>query len=77
MNLPDFIQSGRFIFFQIKIVVMNYRLAVFAAFFFSHFRSTLRKLALQIIREQNDKLSLKKRRLKAAYEINYLKKLIT
>jgi predicted transposase YbfD/YdcC len=38
--------------------------------------STLRKLALQIIKEQKDKLSLKKRRLKAAYDSNYLKKLI-
>lgn len=39
--------------------------------------STLRKLALQIIKEQDDKLSLKKRRLKAAYDIQYLKKLVT
>jgi predicted transposase YbfD/YdcC len=39
--------------------------------------STLRKLALQIIREQSDKLSLKKRRLKAAYDLAYLNKLIT
>jgi hypothetical protein len=39
--------------------------------------STLRKLALQMIREQPDKLSLKKRRLKAAYDLAYLKKLIT
>lgn len=39
--------------------------------------STMRKLALQIIREQPDKLSLKKRRLNAAYNIEYLKKLIT
>jgi predicted transposase YbfD/YdcC len=39
--------------------------------------STLRKLALQIISEQTDKLSLKKRRLKAAYDMEYLKKLIT
>jgi len=38
--------------------------------------STLRKLALQIVSEQKDKLSLRKRRLKAAYDINYLKKLI-
>ena len=38
--------------------------------------STLRKLALQIIYDQKDRLSLKKRRLKAAYDINYLKKLI-
>lgn len=39
--------------------------------------SAMRKLALQIIREQDDKLSLKKRRLKAAYDMQYLKKLIT
>jgi hypothetical protein len=39
--------------------------------------STLRKLALQIIKEQDDRLSLKKRRLKAAYNTDYLKKLIT
>jgi hypothetical protein len=38
--------------------------------------STLRKLALQIIKEHNDKLSLKKRRLKAAYQTEYLRKLI-
>jgi predicted transposase YbfD/YdcC len=39
--------------------------------------STLRKLALQIIKEHNDKLSLKKRRLKAAYQVEYLRNLIT
>jgi predicted transposase YbfD/YdcC len=39
--------------------------------------ATLRKLALQIISEQNDKLSLKKRRLRAAYDTEYLKKLVT
>jgi predicted transposase YbfD/YdcC len=39
--------------------------------------SLLRKLALQIIREDDSKLSLKKRRLKAAYDLNYLIKLIT
>jgi hypothetical protein len=39
--------------------------------------STMRKLALQIISEYPDKLSLKKRRLKAAYDMEYLKKLIT
>jgi hypothetical protein len=39
--------------------------------------STLRKLALQVIKEQDDKLSLKKRKLKAAYNTDYLKKLIT
>jgi len=38
--------------------------------------STLRKLALQIIKEQKDKLSMRKRRLKAAYNIKYLEKLI-
>jgi predicted transposase YbfD/YdcC len=38
--------------------------------------STLRKLALQLITEQKDKLSMRKRRLKAAYDINYLKKII-
>jgi hypothetical protein len=39
--------------------------------------STLRKFALQIIREQSDKLSLKKRRLKEAYVLEYLNNLIT
>lgn len=39
--------------------------------------STLRKLALQIITEHNDKLSLKKRRVKAAFDVEYLKQLIT
>jgi predicted transposase YbfD/YdcC len=38
--------------------------------------STIRKLALQIISNQNDKLSLKKRQYKAALDINYMKKLI-
>jgi len=38
--------------------------------------SILRKLALQIIKDQKDKLSMWKRRLKAAYDINYLKKLL-
>jgi len=38
--------------------------------------STLRKIALQIIKDQNDNLSLSKRRLKAAYDIKYLTKLI-
>jgi hypothetical protein len=33
--------------------------------------------SLQIIREQSDKLSLKKRRLKAVYDLEYLKDLIT
>jgi predicted transposase YbfD/YdcC len=39
--------------------------------------ATLRKLALQIISEQQDKLSMKKRRLRAAYDTEYLKKLVT
>lgn len=39
--------------------------------------STLRKFALQIITDHDDKLSLKKRRVKAAYDVEYLKKLIT
>ena len=38
--------------------------------------STLRKLALQIIKDQKDKLSISKRRLKAAYDMKYLKKLM-
>ena len=38
--------------------------------------STLRKLALQIISGQKDKLSIRKRRLKAAYDENYLRKLL-
>ncbi|GHU65696.1 hypothetical protein FACS1894123_11700 [Bacteroidia bacterium] len=38
--------------------------------------ATLRKLVLQIIHDQHDKLSLKKRRLKAAYGMNYLKQLL-
>jgi hypothetical protein len=36
--------------------------------------STLRKFALQISSNQNDKLSLKKRQYKAALDIGYLKK---
>jgi predicted transposase YbfD/YdcC len=39
--------------------------------------ATLRKLALQIISEQQDKLSMKKRRLRADYDTEYLKRLIT
>jgi predicted transposase YbfD/YdcC len=39
--------------------------------------STLRKLALQILHDRHDRLSLKKRRLKAAYDMTYLKKLVT
>ena len=39
--------------------------------------STLRKLALQIITGQKNKLSIKKRRVKAAYDLDYLKDLIT
>jgi predicted transposase YbfD/YdcC len=38
--------------------------------------STVRKFALQILSNQNDKLSLKKRQYKAALDINYLKKII-
>lgn len=37
--------------------------------------ATLRKLALQIISQHDDKLSLKKRRVKAAYDVNYMKAL--
>ncbi len=39
--------------------------------------STLRKLALQIIKSGNDKLNLRKRRLKASYIRKYLEKLIS
>ena len=39
--------------------------------------STLRKLALQIVTGQKNKLSIKKRRVKAAYDLDYLKDLIT
>ncbi len=39
--------------------------------------STLRKLALQIIKSHKDKLSLKKRRVKAGYSTDYLEKLIS
>jgi hypothetical protein len=39
--------------------------------------SAPKKPALQIIREQSDKLSLKKRRIKAAYDLEYLENLIT
>jgi predicted transposase YbfD/YdcC len=38
--------------------------------------STLRKLALQILSNQKDKLSLKKRQYKAALDVIYLKKII-
>jgi predicted transposase YbfD/YdcC len=38
--------------------------------------TTLRKLALQIITHTDDKLSLKKRRVKAGFDIEYLKKLV-
>jgi predicted transposase YbfD/YdcC len=38
--------------------------------------STLRKLALKIIAGQKEKLSIRKRRLKAAYDLNYLKKIL-
>jgi hypothetical protein len=37
--------------------------------------SLILKLALHIIHDQRDKLSLKKRRLRAAYDINYLQQL--
>lgn len=37
--------------------------------------ATLRKLALQIISEHNDKLSLQKRRVRAAYDTKYMKDL--
>lgn len=39
--------------------------------------STIRKLALQIIQSYKDKLSLKKRRVKAAYSTEYLQKIIS
>lgn len=39
--------------------------------------STIRKLALQIIKSYDDKLSLKKRRVKAGYNTDYLDKLIS
>ena len=38
--------------------------------------ATLRKFALQIITQRKDKLSLKKRRVKAAYDVDYLKELL-
>lgn len=38
--------------------------------------ATLRKFALQIISQQKDKLSLKKRLVKAAYNVEYLKELL-
>ena len=38
--------------------------------------SSMRKLALQMIKSQNDKLSLKKRRVKATYDIEYLKSML-
>jgi hypothetical protein len=37
---------------------------------------TLRKLALQLLSQQTDRLSMQKRRVKAAYDIDYLKKII-
>lgn len=39
--------------------------------------STLRKLALQLVSQRGDTLSLQKRRVKAAYDIEYLRKLLT
>ncbi|WP_375562624.1 ISAs1 family transposase [Bernardetia sp. OM2101] len=38
--------------------------------------ATLRKITLQIIEQQDDKLSLKKRRVKAAYDVEYLRELV-
>ena len=38
--------------------------------------STLRKLALQLLTQQADKLSLQKRRVKAAYQTKYLRQLL-
>ena len=38
--------------------------------------SVLRKIALHIVSEQKDKLSMKRRLYKAALDINYLKKLL-
>jgi hypothetical protein len=38
--------------------------------------STLRKFALQLLSNQKDKLSLKKRQYKAALDVQYLKKII-
>ena len=38
--------------------------------------STLRKFALQLLSNQKDKLSLKKKQYKAALDVNYLKKII-
>ena len=37
--------------------------------------ATLRKLALQIVSQHDDKLSLKKRRVKAAYDLDYMQAL--
>ncbi len=39
--------------------------------------ATLRKLALQVLSQQTDRLSMQKRRVKAAYDIDYLKKVIS
>ena len=39
--------------------------------------ATLRKLALQVLSQQTDRLSMQKRRVKAAYDIDYLKKIIS
>lgn len=38
--------------------------------------ATLRKCALQLITQHKDRLSLKKRRVKAAYDVEYLKELL-
>eukprot|EP01098_Paradermamoeba_levis_P014357 TRINITY_DN6826_c0_g1_i1.p1 TRINITY_DN6826_c0_g1~~TRINITY_DN6826_c0_g1_i1.p1 ORF type:complete len:366 (-),score=-22.89 TRINITY_DN6826_c0_g1_i1:663-1760(-) len=39
--------------------------------------STLRKLALQLLTQQTDRLSLQKRRVKASFDLTYLKKIIS
>ncbi|MFD2785265.1 ISAs1 family transposase, partial [Hymenobacter rubripertinctus] len=39
--------------------------------------ATLRKLTLQVLTQQRDGLSLAKRRVKAAYDIHYLKQILT
>lgn len=39
--------------------------------------ATLRKLALQLLTQQGDGLSLQKRRVRAAYDIDYLKMIIS
>lgn len=39
--------------------------------------STMRKMALQLLTQQTDSLNLQKRRVKAAYDLDYLKKIIS